>query len=138
MLLVAQLCPTLCDPMDGSLCSWDSPGRNTGVGCHFLLHGIFPTQGSNPDLPHCRQILTPSELSGKPQKNTGVGCHFLFQEIFPTKGLNLCLLSLLHWQVNCLPVRGGQKPDIDVAIPGELQIISEIYYHNRSKPIIVP
>ena len=35
----------------------DSPGRNTGVGCHALLQGIFPTQGSNPDLPHCRQIL---------------------------------------------------------------------------------
>ena len=30
---------------------------NTGVGCHFLLQGIFPTQGSNPGLPHCRQIL---------------------------------------------------------------------------------
>ena len=36
---------------------WDSPGKNTGVGCHFLLQGIFPTQGSNPGLPHCRQPL---------------------------------------------------------------------------------
>ena len=36
---------------------WDSPGKNTGVGCHFLLQGIFPTQGSNPGLPHCRQTL---------------------------------------------------------------------------------
>ena len=36
---------------------WDSPGKNTGVGCHFLLQGIFPTQGSNPDLPHWRQTL---------------------------------------------------------------------------------
>ena len=34
-----------------------SPGKNTGMGCHFLLQGIFPTQGSNPDLLHCRQIL---------------------------------------------------------------------------------
>ena len=36
-----QLCPTLCDPTDGSPpgsgCPWDSPGKNTGVGCHFLL-----------------------------------------------------------------------------------------------------
>ena len=39
------------------LCSWGSPGKNTGVGCLFLLQGIFPTQGSNPDLLHCRQIL---------------------------------------------------------------------------------
>ena len=39
------------------LCPWDSPGKDTGVGCHALLQGIFPTQGSNPGLPHCRQIL---------------------------------------------------------------------------------
>ena len=41
------------------LCPWDSPGKNTGVGCHFLLQGIFPTQGSNPGLLHCRQMLYP-------------------------------------------------------------------------------
>ena len=35
----------------------DSPGKNTGVGCHALLQGIFPIQGSNPGLLHCRQIL---------------------------------------------------------------------------------
>ena len=39
------------------LIPWDSPGKNTGVGCHFLLRGIFLTQGSNPGLPHCRWIL---------------------------------------------------------------------------------
>ena len=36
---------------------WNSPGQNTGVGSLFLLQGIFPTQGSNPGLPHCRWIL---------------------------------------------------------------------------------
>ena len=59
--LVAQLCPTPCDPMDcsppGSSVHGDSPGKNAGVGCHALLQGIFPTQGSNPSLPHCRRIL---------------------------------------------------------------------------------
>ena len=39
------------------LCPWDSPGKNTGVGCHALLQGIFPTQGSNLGLLQCRQIL---------------------------------------------------------------------------------
>ena len=39
------------------LCPWDFTGKNTGVGCHFLLQGIFPTQGSNLGLLHCRQIL---------------------------------------------------------------------------------
>ena len=46
-----QLCPTLCDPMDcslpGSSVYGDSPGKNTGVGCHALFQGIFLTQGSN-------------------------------------------------------------------------------------------
>ena len=35
----------------------DFPGKSIGVGCHFLLQGIFLTQGSNPDLSHCRQML---------------------------------------------------------------------------------
>jgi len=34
---------------------WDFPGKSTGVGCHFLLQGIFLTQGLNLGLPHCRQ-----------------------------------------------------------------------------------
>ena len=59
--LVAQLCPTLSDLMDcsppGSSVYGDSPGKNTGVGCHALLQGIFPTQGSNPGLLHCMWIL---------------------------------------------------------------------------------
>ena len=36
---------------------WNSPGQNTGVGSLSPLQGIFPTQGSNPGLPHCRQIF---------------------------------------------------------------------------------
>ena len=39
------------------LCPWDSPGKNTGVGCHFLLQEIFLTQGLNLPLLHCRWIL---------------------------------------------------------------------------------
>ena len=58
---VAQLYPTFCNPMHcslpGSSLHGDSPGKNTGVGCHALFQGIFPTQGSNPGLPHCRQTL---------------------------------------------------------------------------------
>ena len=58
---VAQSCLTLCNPMEcglpGSSVHEDSPGKNTGVGCHFLLQEIFPTQGSNPGLLHCRQML---------------------------------------------------------------------------------
>ena len=69
---VTQSCPTLWDPMDYSppgssvhgilqarILEWVaiSLSKNTGVCCHTLLQGIFPTHGLNPGLPHCRQIL---------------------------------------------------------------------------------
>ena len=54
--LVTKLCLTLCDPMDWGA-FWDFPGKNTGVGCHFLLQGNLLDQGSNLCLLHCRQIL---------------------------------------------------------------------------------
>ena len=50
------------------LCPWDFPGKNTGVGCHFLLHGIFPTQGSNLGLLHCRKILYQLSHQGSPMQ----------------------------------------------------------------------
>ena len=62
---VAQLCPTLCHPVD---CPWDSPGQNTGVGSRSLLQGIFPTQGWNPALPHCGQILYQLSHQGSPRR----------------------------------------------------------------------
>ena len=47
---------------------WNSPGKNTGVGSHSLLQGMFLTQGSNPGLPHCRQILYPLSHQGSPHR----------------------------------------------------------------------
>ena len=67
---VAQLCPTLCDPMDCSLPGSSVHGifqaKSTGVDCHFRLQGIFPTQGWNPGLPHCRQTLYRLSHQGSP------------------------------------------------------------------------
>ena len=50
------------------LCPWDSPGKNTGVGCHFLLQGIFLTQGSNLCLLHYQVDSYPLAPSGKPHQ----------------------------------------------------------------------
>ena len=87
---------------------WNSPGQNTGVGSFSLLQGIFPTQGSKPDLPHCRQILyqlshreSPKMLQwvvspfshslrphgvhsawNSPGENTGVASHSILQRIY--------------------------------------------------------
>ena len=58
--LVAKSCPTFASPWTvttGLLCSWDFPGKNTRVGCHFLLQETFQNQKSNPYLLHCRRIL---------------------------------------------------------------------------------
>ena len=95
MCLVAQSCLTLCNSIDcrppGSSVHGDSSGKNTRVGSHSHLQEIFPTQGSNPGLPHCRWILYHlgnqgstwilkwvacpySRGSSQPRNRTGVSC----------------------------------------------------------------
>ena len=63
---VTQSYLTLWDPMDYKVL-WNSPGQNTGVGSLSLLQGIFPTQGSNPGVPHCRWILYQLSHMGSPR-----------------------------------------------------------------------
>ena len=64
--------------MDCSLLRpWDSPGKNTGVGCHFLLQGIFPTQGSNPGLLLCRH--TPYHLSHQGSQSYGFSRNYIWR-----------------------------------------------------------
>ena len=73
--------------------SWISPGQNTGVGSCSLLQGIFPTQGSNPGLLHCRQILYHLSHRGRWFKTTDI--YFL----------TFCSLGSLrsrHQQTRCL------------------------------------
>ena len=45
-----------------------------------------------------------------PDMNAGVGCHALLQGLFPTQGLNLCLVCLLHWQADSIPLEPPGKP----------------------------
>ena len=81
LCLVAQSCPTLCNPMVCSLpdssVHGDSLGTITGVGCYALLQGIFPTQGSNWGLSHCR-------------------LHHLSHQGIPGSLLEIILSSLYH------------------------------------------
>ena len=66
--LVTQSCPTLLLPHGlqsiRHLCSWDFPGKNTGVGCHVLLQGFFPTLGLNQHLQHQQDLLPLYPLRG--------------------------------------------------------------------------
>ena len=81
LCLAVQSCPTLHGPMDysppRSSVHRDSPGKNTDVGFHALLQGIFPSQGSNPGLPLCGQILYHLSYQGSPA--TWSTCHQHFQ-----------------------------------------------------------
>ena len=83
-----------CSFMSDSLQPLNSPCQNTGMASLSLLQGIFPTQGLNPGLPHCRWILYCQSHPGKP-RNTGVGSLSLLQGIFPTQKLNW---GLLHYR----------------------------------------
>ena len=72
---VTQSCPTLREPMDcslpGSSVHVIFPGNSTGVDCLFLLQGIFPTQGLNLCLSHCRQMLYCLSHQGSPLVKQG-------------------------------------------------------------------
>ena len=103
----------LCDPIDdsppGSPCPWDSPGKNTGVGCHFLLQCMTVKRESEVAqlcLTLCNRMdCSPpgSSVHGIFQaKILGLGCHF--QGIFPTQRSNQCFLHVLHGQVDSLPL----------------------------------
>ena len=94
LCLVIQLCQTLCDPMhwsppDSSV-HGDSPGKNTRMGCHALLQGVFPAQGLNPDVPHCWRFCT--IWITRERKNIGVGSLYLLQGIFLTQDSDWGLL----------------------------------------------
>ena len=106
--LVAQLCPTLYELMDcrlpGSSVHGDSPGKNTGVGCHTLLQGTFSTQGSNPGFLHCMWILHHLSHQGRPL-NTGVGSLFFLQGVFLIQESNRGLLNY-RWILYRLSYQG--------------------------------
>ena len=64
-MLVAQLCPNLCDPMD---CIVHGTLQARILECVIFVQGIVPTQGSNLSLPHCRQIVYHLSHQGKGRK----------------------------------------------------------------------
>ena len=85
-VLVVQLCPTLRPNgllFTKLLCPWNSPGKNTGLGYQVLLQGIFPTQGLNLGLPHCRQILYHLSHQGSSKGYGGLfkGFYFILRSV---------------------------------------------------------
>ena len=110
-----QSCQTLCNPLDcsppGSSVHGVFSGKNTGMGCHFLLQGIFLTQGSNPHLLHCRRFLYHSTtretkafrtqcLCGLPHLENWIQTHLLGDQKAPHSVT--ALLAILRGQFVCL------------------------------------
>ena len=108
---VAQLCPTLCDPMDYTVHGILQARILEWVAFPFS-RGIFPTQGWNPGLLHCRQILYQLSHEGSP-KNTGMGSLSLLQRIFLTQesnqGLLHCRRILYQLSYQGSPIQGPSK-----------------------------
>ena len=77
-ILSCSVVSNSCNPMDcslpGSSVHGIFPGKNTGVGCHFLLQGIFLTQGLNPSPLYCKQILYRLSYQGSPLCRPGPYC----------------------------------------------------------------
>ena len=72
------------------LCPWDSWGKNTGVGCHFLLQGIFPTQRLNPHLPHWQAGSLPLVPLGSPRRRASLSGNWITQAVVNAPNPN-------HW-----------------------------------------
>ena len=72
---------------------WNSPGKNTGVGSLSLLQGIFPTQISNPGLPHCRRILSQQSHKGKPRRLEWVAYPFSRGSSWPRNGTGVSCIA---------------------------------------------
>ena len=79
----------------------NTPGQNTGVGSRSLLQGIFPTQGSNPGLPHCRQILYQLRFQGSPnlilQHANALVCKSFNKETIVLFKIFICLTTSNHF-----------------------------------------
>ena len=95
----------------GPYSAWNSPGQNTGVGSLSLLQGIFPTQGLNPGLPHCRRTLY--QMSHKESPRILEWVAFLFSRGSSHPGIEPRSPSL---QADSLPVEPQGKSNAMVAI----------------------
>ena len=101
-VLVTQSCLTLCESMDLA-CQWNFPGKSSEVGIHFLLQGIFLTQGSNPQLLHllhCKEILYNVSHQGH-WVNSSIDCSLCSNPIFPksVSRKRVQFTSLIIWSL---------------------------------------
>ena len=89
---------------------WNSPGQNTGVGSHSFLQGIFPTQGSNPGLPHCRWILYQLSHQGSPRILEWVAYPFFIGSSWPRNRTRVSCIAggfFTNWTIREAQAKGN-------------------------------
>ena len=111
------------------LCPWDFPGDSTGVDCHLLLQGIFPNQGLNPGLPHCRQTLYHLSHQGSPPH--------LFNSYF--QGMTFLLDGLeIYMQAKSIQSCATLCDPMDCSPPGPLFVGFSRHEYWRGLPLPPP
>ena len=117
---VVQSRLTLCNPLDYTVYGiWNSPGQNTGMGSLSLIPRIFPTQGSNTGLTHCRRILYQLADKGSPRIQQWVA--YPFFRGLPDPGIEQKSRAL---QAVCLPIELLGKPFVSL-----YKFISSCFIH---------
>ena len=120
---------------------WNSPGQNTGVGSLPLLQGIFPTQGSKPGLPHCRQILYQLSPKGSPTILEWVAWPFSSGSSWPRNQTRVSCIAggfFTNWAMREGESLGWEDPlekellPTPVFWPGEFHILYSQWGHKES------
>ena len=118
----------------GQYSPWDSPGQNTRVHSLSLLQGIFPTQGLNPSLPHCGQILYQLSHKGSPRILEWVACPFSRGSSWPRNQTEVSCLAgrfFINWAIRESPkllLNDSVKPLQGMAV---LRVVEKNLYQGQ-------
>ena len=124
---------------------WNSPGQNTGVGSLSLLQGIFPTQGSNPGLPHCRWILYQLSHKGSPGILEWVAYPFYSGSSWPQNGTGVSCIAgrfFTNWAMREGNGNSLQYPCLDNsmdrgALQAKVHEIARVRHDLVTKPFVI-
>ena len=125
---------------------WNSPGQNTGVGSLSLLQGIFPAQGSNPGLPHCREILYQMSHKGSPRILEWVVYLFFSGSSRPRNQIRVSYIAgrfFTNWAIREAPkmilvIRNNVKSFAKLEVYTEvIQGVTTLYKNERGHSLVV-
>ena len=119
----------------GSSLHGDSPGKNAGVGCHALLHGIFPTQGSNPGLLNYRRSLYHLSHQGSPKQRVVLGPTTGLAHPFLWRWGRFCPYALAVAMVATVHLGGGAAGGSGTPRPRSHEIKTLRTANHRGQPI---